>query len=71
MTDDKIRTGYNPAGNRMVHHGGSFEHFPSSAWARGGGREFSISAEQYPGLSPAQLEAKCRAMFLNGCGWDL
>lgn len=62
-----MKSGYMEAWSRMVHHGGSFEHYPASAWARLGNRFLSIPAED--GLEPHQLIAKCEAMLRNGAGW--
>jgi hypothetical protein len=67
----KMKSGYEPAQNRMVHHGGSFERFPAMAWADCDGRHFAITAEEFPGLEPFQLQQKCEAMFRNGCGWKV
>lgn len=68
--DKKIKSGYRPAENRMVHHGGSFEYFPAFAWALIGDRRMEISSLEYPALEPHELEAKCVALLQKGYGWS-
>ena len=65
----KMKSGYAEAQTRMVHHGGSFEHYPAHTWAQLGDRYFSLDAED--GLEPRQLVAKCEALLRNGAGWRI
>jgi hypothetical protein len=66
---EKMKSGFRDAEHRMVHHGGSFEHFPAHAWAQLGNRYLSI--EMGDDTTPAQLVAKCEAMLRNGAGWRI
>ena len=66
---EKIKSGYRDAENRMVHHGGSFEHVPAMAWAASGDRYLAIMASDHPGLEPHQLRQKCEAMLRKGAGF--
>lgn len=56
-----MKSGYRDALTIMVHHGGSFEHYPAQAWASLGDRHFVLDA--IDGLEPHQLIAKCEAMY--------
>jgi len=64
-----MQSGYREAQSRMVHHGGSFEHYPAQAWAKLGDRMLCIDAEN--DLEPHQLVAKCEALLRNGAGWSV
>ena len=63
----QIRTKLYPANYIYAHHMGSGMWVSDAveAWEdRDGGRQVYLSAEQHPGLTLAQLEAKARALLV-------
>jgi hypothetical protein len=58
-----IRSGHAEATYRYAHHMGSGERVPAMAWATWRAGRVELSGDEYPHLTPSQLEQKAVAMM--------